>query len=114
MPRHLKLKKDATNGETRRGVVRTQRSVDIRMGKPVICNRMASMDESIVHERGTRRTETSKYPEEKKTKVISIVAASEREGAQTGLWTGVEGPRDDKKEHRRTRLKARPKKVQVL
>ena len=70
MPRHLKLKKDATNGETRRGVVRTQRSVDIRMGKPVICNRMASMDESIVHEGGTRRTETSKYPEEKKIRMI--------------------------------------------
>ena len=83
MPRHLKLKKDATNGETRRGVVRTQRSVDIRMGKPVICNRMASMDESIVHERGTRRTETSKYPEEKKTKVIPKVVASEIGRAQT-------------------------------
>ena len=66
MPRHLKLKKDATNGETRRGVVRTRRSVDIRMGKPVIRNSMASMSESIAHERGTRRTETSKYPEEEK------------------------------------------------
>ena len=67
----MKLKKDAPNGETLRGAVRKQRSADIRMGEPVICNRMASMDESIVHERGTRRTETSKYPEEKKTKVIS-------------------------------------------
>ena len=67
----MKLKKDATTAKRDGGVVRTQRSVDIRMGKPVICNRMASMDESIVHERGTRRTETSKYPEEKKTKVIS-------------------------------------------
>ena len=70
MPRHLKLKKDATNGETRRGVVRTRRSVDIRMGEPGMRNSMSSMDEHIVHERGTRRTETSKYPEEKKTKVI--------------------------------------------
>ena len=31
----------------------------------------------------TRGTETSKYPEEKKTKVISVVAASEMEIAQT-------------------------------
>ena len=108
MPRHLKLKKDATTGETRRGVVRTQRSVDIRMGKPVICNRMASMDESIVHERGTRRTESSKYPEEKKTKVISIVAASEREGAQTISRDGVVGPRYGKSIVRRTALKGRP------
>ena len=28
--------------------------------------------------KGTRGTETSKYPEEKKTKVILLVAASER------------------------------------
>ena len=31
----------------------------------------------------TRRTETSKYPEEKKTIVISLVVASEKEEAQT-------------------------------
>ena len=31
----------------------------------------------------TRRTETSKYPEEKKTKVIPLVVASERGLAQT-------------------------------
>lgn len=34
-------------------------------------------------EKQTRRTETSKYAEEKKTKVISLVVASERELAQT-------------------------------
>ena len=66
MPRHLELKKDATNSEMLRGVVRTQRSADIRMGKPGIRNRISSADEYIVCERGTRRTETSKYPEEKK------------------------------------------------
>ena len=32
----------------------------------------------------TRGTETSHYPEEKKTKVIPQVVASERAGAQTG------------------------------
>ena len=41
------------------------------------------MNESIVHEKGTRGTETSKYPEEEKTNVIPLVAASERGGAQT-------------------------------
>lgn len=66
----MELMKDATNGETRRGVVRTQRSVDIRMGKPGICNRISSLTEYIGHVRGTRRTETSKYPEEKKTKLV--------------------------------------------
>ena len=79
MPRHLKLKKDATNGETRRGVVRTQRSVDIRMGKPGICNRMSPISEYIAYAGGTRRTETSKYPEEKKTKCDSL-SSGERKG----------------------------------
>lgn len=83
MPRHLELKKDATNGETRRGVVRTQRSVDIRMGKPGSSNELSPMSEYIAHEGGTRRTETSKYPEEKKIRMIPQVAASERGGAQT-------------------------------
>ena len=53
---------------------------------------LSSMYEYIVHERGTQGTETSKYLEEEKTKVISRVAASEREEAQTSPWTGVEGP----------------------
>ena len=70
MPRHLELKKDATNGETRRGVVRTQRSVDIRMGKPGSSNELSPMSEYIAHEGGTRRTETSHYPEEKKIRMI--------------------------------------------
>ena len=43
----------------------------------------------------TRGTETSHYPEEKKTKVIAQVVASERAVAQTGGVTasaGVVGP----------------------
>ncbi len=83
MPWHYELKKDATNGETLRGGVRTQRSVDIRMGEPSAFNRALSIGEHIAYERVTRRTETSKYPEEKKTKVIPSVAASERGEAQT-------------------------------
>jgi hypothetical protein len=46
-------------------------------------------DEHIVVAGGTRRTETSKYPEEEKTKVIPQVAASERGEAQTVLRDGV-------------------------
>ena len=73
----MKLKKDATNGETRRGVVRTQRSVDIRMGKPGHRNGWSSA------RKGTRGTETSKYPEEKKSNEMPTVAASEEGRAQT-------------------------------
>ena len=53
------------------------------MGKPGGSNVPSSVNESIVHEKGTRGTETSKYPEEKKETSISSVAASESEGAQT-------------------------------
>ena len=50
------------------------------------------MMNQIVIERGTRGTETSKYPEEEKETSIFLVAASERERGQTkclhlGLWT---------------------------
>ena len=39
----------------------------------------------------TRGTETSKYPEEKKTTVIALVVASERALAQTGKFTDLPG-----------------------
>ena len=39
----------------------------------------------------TRRTETSKYPEEKKTIVIALVVASERAVAQTSVVTAMLG-----------------------
>ncbi len=41
--------------------------------------------------RQTRGTETSKYPEEKKTKVIPLVVASERGLAQTSVVTAILG-----------------------
>ena len=49
----------------------------------------------IVRQEGTRGSETSKYPEEKKENSISLVVASEKERGQTsGLRTaGVEGLR---------------------
>ena len=39
----------------------------------------------------TRRTETSKYPEEKKTKVIPLVVAIERGTAQTCVVLAMQG-----------------------
>ena len=42
-------------------------------------------------EKQTRRTETSKYPEEEKTIVIALVAASERAEAQTNEFTDLLG-----------------------
>ena len=39
----------------------------------------------------TRGTETSKYPQEKKTKVIPQVVASERGRAQTGAVSAAPG-----------------------
>ena len=53
------------------------------MGKPTIRNGIVLHTESIGVKRYTRGTETSKYPEEKKTTVIPLVAASERGLAQT-------------------------------
>ena len=55
------------------------------MGKPGGSNVPSSMTESIGHEKGTRGTETSKYPQEEKENSIFKVAASEMERAQTGV-----------------------------
>ena len=62
------------------------------MGEPVRGKARTPADESIVCTEGTRGTETSKYPEEKKERSISVVAASEEERGQTGglRTTGVE------------------------
>ena len=65
------------------------------MGEPGQGNAWSPMNEYIVHEEGTRGSETSKYPEEKKENSISLVVASEEERGQTdGLRTlGVEEQR---------------------
>jgi hypothetical protein len=47
------------------------------MGKPSTRNGVLLYAESIGVQRYTRGTETSKYPEEKKTTVIPVVVASE-------------------------------------
>ena len=63
------------------------------MGEPGRGNARSPTNESIVREEGTRGSETSKYPEEKKENSISLVVASEKERGQTAsLRTrGVEG-----------------------
>ena len=48
------------------------------MGKPTCHKMQVSLTEYIGLERRTRGTETSKYPEEKKSTEIPLVAASER------------------------------------
>ena len=62
------------------------------MGEPGWGNAQSPMNESIVHEEGTRGSETSKYPEEMKENSIPLVVASEEGRGQTeGLRTlGVE------------------------
>ena len=60
------------------------------MGQPTYGNAYVSTDESIVCEKGTRGTETSKYPQEEKETSIPKVAASEMGRAQTDSNVGVE------------------------
>ena len=70
-------KKDVTSCEKLRGVANRPRSVDIRMRELTISNVMVSHTEYIGMLKGTRGTETSNYPEEKKVKTIPKVVASE-------------------------------------
>ena len=67
------------------------------MGKPGGSYVPSSMNESIVHEKGTRGTETSKYPEEKKEKSILLVAASEEGRGQT-IRPRLDGVEDHQRE----------------
>ena len=90
MPWLSEATKDVTSCDKPRRGANTLRPADFRMGQP------AGSDSGTVLSTGrTRGTETSKYPEEKKTKVIAQVVASERAVAQTGAVTaasGVVGP----------------------
>ena len=54
-------------------------------GNPPELSTQVLIHEYIVYEGETWGTETSKYPQEKKTKVIPQVVASERGRAQTEL-----------------------------
>ena len=53
------------------------------MGKPTLVNPEESSAESIGGENATWGSEPSQYPQEEKTIVIPLVAASERGTAQT-------------------------------
>jgi hypothetical protein len=64
MPRLSEAMKDVISCEKLRGLAHTGRSADIRMGQPSMLKTCYPI------RRRTRGTETSKYPEEKKTKVI--------------------------------------------
>ena len=55
------------------------------MGQPGHLYRWSFKDEFIVLESDTRGSETSQYPEEKKSNDIAQVVASESAGAQTGV-----------------------------
>ena len=65
------------------------------MGEPVQGNAWTPANESIVCEEGTRGTETSKYPEEEKTK-RDFLSSGERTGKRPnqracflGLWINI-------------------------
>ena len=55
------------------------------MGKPPLANPEGSTAEYIGGAKATRGSEPSQYPQEEKTIVIPLVAASERGTAQTGV-----------------------------
>ena len=59
------------------------------MGKPGRGNARSLPDESIVWVEGTRGSETSKYPEEKKENSIPLVVASETGRGQTNCLRTV-------------------------
>ena len=59
MPWHIEQMKDATNGEMLRGVVSTQRSGGIRMGKPSAGNSALHISKYIAYDETTQRIETS-------------------------------------------------------
>ena len=90
MPWLSEAKKDVISCDKPRGEANIPRSADFRMGQP------AGSDSGTPQSgERTRGTETSHYPEEKKTKVIAQVVASERAPAQTGdveASAGVVGP----------------------
>ena len=87
MPWLSEAKKDVTSCDKPCPGANTRPSTDFRMGQP------AAGDRGTAPGAGpTRGTETSKYPEEKKTTVIAQVVASERAIAQTaGVATRLAG-----------------------
>jgi hypothetical protein len=89
MPRLSEAKKDVISCEKLRLGANNLSAGDIRMGQPIQKEFWISITKRLW--RRTRGTETSKYPEEKKTKVIPQVVASERGVAQTVVVTAATG-----------------------
>ena len=89
MPRLSEAKKDVISCEKLRLGANNLSAGDIRMGQPIQKEFWISMTKRSW--RQTRGTETSKYPEEKKTIVIPQVVASERGKAQTTYVTAFVG-----------------------
>lgn len=65
MPRLSEAKKDVVSCEKLGGLAHTNRSRDVRMGQPGM---LKTCHLDVYIKKQTRRTETSKYPEEKKSK----------------------------------------------
>ena len=78
-------KKDVISCEKLREGANILRSADIRMRELRIRNGMRSLTEQIGQRRGTRGTETSKYPEEKKTRSDSE-SSGERNRRSPNQW----------------------------
>ena len=87
MPGLWKAMKDVISCDKPWGLANTNRSADFRMGQPD--TRRVYYSDFIG--RQTRGTETSKYPQEEKTKVIPKVVASETGTAQTGVVSAMTG-----------------------
>ena len=88
MPWLSEATKDVTSCEKPRGGANGRRSAGVRMGEP------AALEARHQELGPTRGTETSKYPEDEKTRVIPRVAASESGGAQTDCVTARSGLKD--------------------
>ena len=79
MPWYEKSMKDAITCDKTRIGGNNLIPGDLRMGQPIPSNVGISATEFIGCKKLTRGTETSKYPVEEKTIVISLVVASEKE-----------------------------------
>ena len=89
MPWLSEATKDVTSCDKPREGANSRRSGDFRMGEPVGLEARHLQ----VQER-TRGTETSKYPQEKKSNEIPRVVVSESGRAQTGGVTALPGLKD--------------------
>ena len=81
MPRHMEAMKDVVSCDKLRVGANNLKSGDFRMGQPSPGHAGLLPLEYIEWVERTGITDTSKYPQEEKIKMISSVAASEQERA---------------------------------